>query len=509
LFLQHLNRSNGFFLVICMKKMVIAIASVLIVMMLVGSAGAQSAEERLRNWEAGDEAEHLDGHTFDEEMFSVDVTNKNENGDNVTSSVSYLNIDDSVQACMLALNNVENENGTAVLPYQLFAMHYVNPFGKDVFMGANLAFLLAYNDTNGNGLPDWGDPDEPNPFYIIPFGLSQELNDLFPEFADENNSPVVTHIEMHKVEHNHYRCGMRYENMWAIATQSVFWSAVFKMAWLAKFSEMEITYDIHIDEENGEVSTETFYTIGEITDLYAVWGAANHHFETEQVHEELLTEDWGLAAVHFTTTFTSKYTVDEDTDQEGHKFSTEIDNPKALVGDLVWGVDNGRFFAIGFRGDYDVINEGTDETLIDDGEAINVLVPAQRLDLGLVLWQLGINIGQMSVLAYGLSTDVRSKYSDPMDLIDRSLKWGNKDGFRAAPVWYGVCFPNWQGYRIEHDPVYTAFVDFDQISIGSELDLEEEKEEDSSGCGSAIIIGAIVSTSCSFGFIKRKKKDWQ
>ena len=44
----------------------------------------------------------------------------------------------------------------------------------------------------------------------------------------------------------------------------------------------------------------------------------------------------------------------------------------------------------------------------------------------------------------------------------------NAQGFSARAFWYAVCFPNWDGYRIEHDPVYTAY--FGEASSGDDDD---------------------------------------
>lgn len=63
----------------------------------------------------------------------------------------------------------------------------------------------------------------------------------------------------------------------------------------------------------------------------------------------------------------------------------------------------------------------------------------------------------MSVFAYALSDYVKTKYTGPLDLAQRSLVPGNADGFNAYPLWYAVSFPQWNGYRVVHDPVYTAY----------------------------------------------------
>jgi hypothetical protein len=67
----------------------------------------------------------------------------------------------------------------------------------------------------------------------------------------------------------------------------------------------------------------------------------------------------------------------------------------------------------------------------------------------------------MSIFAYAMSDYVQSTYSGPSDLAQRSLSPANKDGFNAYPLWYAVSFPQWDGYKVVHDPVYTAYTDMD------------------------------------------------
>lgn len=43
-----------------------------------------------------------------------------------------------------------------------------------------------------------------------------------------------------------------------------------------------------------------------------------------------------------------------------------------------------------------------------------------------------------------------------------------RGNFTAGAVWYGTSFPNWTGYRIEHDPTYTAYADVDFVETRPE-----------------------------------------
>lgn len=88
----------------------------------------------------------------------------------------------------------------------------------------------------------------------------------------------------------------------------------------------------------------------------------------------------------------------------------------------------------------------------------------------------------MSIFAYALSDYVKTKYTGPLDLAQRSLVPGNADGFNANPLWYAVSFPQWNGYRVVHDPVYTGYTDMNV----------EGKKVNPAGVVVLVLIGVVV-----------------
>ncbi|MEM4262496.1 MAG: hypothetical protein QXY98_02015, partial [Thermoplasmata archaeon] len=396
-------------------------------------------------WNDGDE-EALFGHTFQEEYWtnsSIKVQDKNAN--NLTFSASYVNYGDA-QAFLLSLNMIENENGTGNFPFQFFGMHYYTPEDREVFIGAVFAFLMAYDDTyNGtgpgsNGLPD---PGHENVYYVIPFGAAGLINATYVPQADA--------IPVQKLGPGHYRFGIRYQNLYAIVSQNFVASMVYASGWVAKFSELKVVYDISLDNETGELRAETFYTLGEVTEL---WGIILGIPIKVNPHD--IPDSMGISVVHFMTVFTSKY-AGAAGNSSNYAINPNINS--ALDEDIVLkvGDDGERAMKIGTRGTFDLINESSGAVIRADQEAMNAIVGAKLVDLLLVAWQLGFAAGTMSVFAYAMSDYVQSHYSGPWDLANKSLLPQNNQGFNANPLWYAVSFPNWDGYRVEHDPVYTAY----------------------------------------------------
>jgi len=414
------------------------ILCVIIVLLLISST---SLAPGFDDWEKGDE-EEITGHSFDEELWTAEVSNETENG-NATFVISYVNYAD-VQAFLVAFKTIENDNGTGTLPYQMYGMHYFTSDGEEVFIGALLAFLMVYEDTNNNSIPNPGTPENEPIYYVLPFGVAGSMNE------SGSYEPTVTAIPAQEIAEGHYQFGMRYQNLYAYVSQNPLLGIALHSGWIAKFSELTITYDITINEQTKEVKTETYYTIGQVTELWAFVLGIPIKADPSDLPDSL-----GISAVHFVTIFTSKYQVKGET--SGNTLSPTANELANENISIAVGTKNKRAFAIRFMGEFDLIDEETGNVTEENNPAYNILVQAKLNDLLLVWWQLGFSAALFSVFAYGLSEHVQEKYSSPRDLAQRSLNILNPDGFGLRALWYAVCFPSWNGLRVVHDPVYTAY----------------------------------------------------
>ena len=420
-----------------MKKALIAIVSIVSCILMVSSVSAYPPV----TWHKGDEVAAL-GHSFDDEYWTNDsIKAVSPNGDNVTFSASYVNYS-GVQAFLLALNMVENANGTGSIPFQMFGMHYTTPEKREVFIGSVLAFLMVFNDThNGsslgsNNLPDPGHEDVA---YVLPFAAAKAVNNT-------TYVPITNVLPAQKLGVGHYSFGIQYLNMYALVPLNL-------MPIVAKFSELTVRYDVTIDNVTGEAKVKTSYTIGQVTEL---WGLLFGIIPIKLDPKKDIGQNLGLSVVHFVTVFTSKYQgISGNT--TGTTFNPNITKP--INEDLVLKVGNNgeRAFKIGTHGTFDKINETSGATVQANQTAYSAVVNAKLVDLILVAWQLGLAAGAMSIFAYGLSDYVQQTYSGPSDLMNRSLALNNSQGFYAKPFWYAVSFPHWQGYKVVCDPTYTAY----------------------------------------------------
>ena len=425
-----------------MKRALIVIASIASCLLLVSSASAFPPV----TWHNGDEVAVL-GHSFDEEYWTNEsIEAKSPAGDNVTFSASYVNYS-GVQAFLLALNMVENANGTGLVPFQMFGMHYKTPEKRDVFISSVLACLMVFNDTyngTGAGSNNLPDPGHEPILYVFPFAAAKAVNNL-------TYVPVANVLPVQKLGIGHYSFGIQYLNMYAFLSGNPATIAFFT-GFVVKFSELTVKYDVTIDNVTGEAKVKTSYTIGQVTEL---WGfLLGIPFKLDPRKD--IDQNLGLSVVHFVTVFTSKYQgVSGNT--SGASFNPNV--TKLVNEDLLLKVgDNSeRAMKISTHGTFDMINETSGATVQSNKTAFGAVVSAKLVDLWLVAWQLGFAGGAMSIFAYGLSDYVQSKYTGPKDLMDRSLALNNSQGFYAKPFWYAVSFPHWEGYKVLNDPTYTAY----------------------------------------------------
>lgn len=467
-----------------MRTSLKVIGALMVTALMLSSTFAAADTWPPTEWKAGQEKNVLNGHSFSEEYFTTDVSNTSTDGTKYTFSASYVNYN-NVQAFLVAFNKAEKDNKVSTLPYQFFGMHFYTPLGTEVFLGSVLAFLMAYNDTyDGNGTGQNGvmDPGNEPVYYIIPFGIGE-----LPTFENDTSyAPSVEAIPAKKLGEGKYEFGMTYKNMYAkIIDGNSVWGFLLSAAlplYIAKFSELTIKYRITMDKASKTVTTETYYTLGQVHKLW-FWG--------KEIEPDHLPSTFGISAVHFVTMFNSKYWSVDKAGNSIKKLSAGMTEPASEVQMRVGNQE--RAFDVGFRGKYDLIDETQNNKVIsEDNDAMNIMLGARLNDLVLVAWQGKISIGLMALFAYALSEDIQGDFDGPWDLSQNA---GTK--FWGGAFWYAVAFPKWDGYRVEHDPVFTAHTSFEK----------GEKVEPGGNCSSIIMASVgMVGLAGYTGYVGHKRR---
>ncbi|MFX1319152.1 MAG: Loki-CTERM sorting domain-containing protein [Promethearchaeota archaeon] len=431
----------------------------------------------------GSEAAIFD-HTFAEHFWSSTKTFTNEtSGDSIEiimHSVNYQGAGE-FQAALLALGDVyiaENDT-SATLPYQIFGMHFTTPEGHEMFTGAIFAFMFAFNDTNGNNVHNPGEDQ----WFVIPYGYDN------PESNHTGTDPTVESIDMTNPNPGEYRFGVSYKNLYArlVSTENwlAFWLTLAVPFVEVQISELTFEYVINVDESTGEITAETFYTIGQVQSLHFLGQTLD--VPDQEIHNALANVTVGVA--HLITAWGSTYHV-----HNGNQLDPQPAANWIYANITTDALGRDRAFAVGVRGTYDLQNETTEPypTLNASLPAYSwILSPALfSLETLLVLWQLPLSADFLALWAYAISPTMQSMYTGPRALYQHAYENFNKIAF-----WYAITFPKFGGYRIVHDPVYTAYSNVGQVAPPGIPGFPWE----------AILIGVVVCVVAVF-LVRRRKK---
>ncbi|MFW9985410.1 MAG: Loki-CTERM sorting domain-containing protein [Candidatus Odinarchaeota archaeon] len=425
----------------------------------------------------GSEAAIFDGHTFAEAggwTSEVNITD-DETGNWIQLFMHHVN-HGSFQAGLLALGDVYiAENDThATLPYQLFGIHFTTPTGRELFAAANFAFLFAFNDTDGSNTVN--QPEEER-WFVIPYGW---------DGGNKTATPVVSAITMDTSTPGEYRFGVKYENLYARIVGGNLLEFLITLnlpLFEIQISELTFEYVITVDDDTGEITTKTDYTIGQVQAFYAL----GQEIPIGEVHTAL--QNVTIGAAHFISVFGSNYYK-----HTGNQLTPRPASQWIAANITTDAAGRQRAFAVGIRGTWEKYNETPtgNDLLSDDNIAYSwILQPALLSpETLLLLWQLPLSADFFATWAYAVgSPTFQSLYEGPLDVYENATL-----NFNTVAFWYAVTFPKFGGYRVEHDPVYTAYSNIGQAAPGIPGFPWE-----------AILIGVVVCLVAVF-LVRRRKK---
>ena len=88
---------------------------------------------------------------------------------------------------------------------------------------------------------------------IFHMGACSDTSETDCTYLVKNNYVPSAESSVERISDTQYIFEISYKNLYAFVTKNLFWSAVLKTGWIARFSELTIRYKITLDEDNGEV----------------------------------------------------------------------------------------------------------------------------------------------------------------------------------------------------------------------------------------------------------------
>ena len=374
---------------------------------------------------------------------------------------NYINVG-GFQLFYTGLVNATHNGMFVTIPLQTLFEHFKTPNGKDAITSSSFISLVSFNESSTDPLPN--SPDKSDTVYAS-FSLGVNIAALtghpVPSYVASS-----TVIPLKSTDSNHWTWGLDYTNLnaiwWKINPDPLLPCCYPNIPrGLAQYTEFKFSYALAIDPAAKTATLTTSYTIGRITDLYILTTSPAIHLnatgtynlngslnKTQTVNQFLNAGQYKLSVVLSQKTILASHTVtDKDTSGASVDNDNSTDVTHAAVstnaedGEPVFKSD------FGVKPAYNLYNYTK-----DNSEATYATYSVNTRTVSRPVW------GANPVFYF------QNKFMGFLPLfvahVDPALIQQAKAGlvnFSVSDYLYIISYPTWGGYRIVHDPSYTAF----------------------------------------------------
>jgi hypothetical protein len=358
-----------------------------------------------------------------------------------------------------------DESAYLRIPMQSFIMHYkTNQENRDVILASTFLMLMAFNDTATSLYPD--SPDRNDVLFAsfsLGFDLSQ-LGETLPVLNSKTETIPLTHSE-DKLE---WTWGMKYTNLTALWWQT--WinpnNPHFENSWpvgLTVYDELTFTYKLTIDPDAGTATLQENHIIGRMRHLFvgilpAVWvyynstgtyGMFGGKLSNDTIHDYIQDHGLKMSIINFQTsimadheTYSQTQSGQDVTDTETDVTDTSIDT-YADDGEKIFNAD------FGTKKTYNLYNYTDDPTETEystyDSTARTAKIAGFARNGGLFAYHIGLMKFLPAVVVHMYPGLVAKAVSTIANMS-------------RANYFYIIAYPEYSGYKVEHDPTFTAYI---------------------------------------------------
>ena len=352
------------------------------------------------------------------------------------------------------------------IPMQTFIMHYkTENKSRDALVSSSFLMLLAFNDTEYSLYPDSPDRND-NLWASVSLGFN--LQQLFPNVTFPSLCSK-TEIYPLKSSDNGYTWtwGMKYTNLTALWWRTyispdnhTYNSRPFA---LTTYDELTFNYTLTIDPSTHKATLSENYVIGKMRDLWIFWGwfilplynhynatgcyRYNHKISNETIYQFIERNQIKMSIIEFQNSILLDHKTicladgKNVTDNEVFISNTTVST---------YSDDGERIFdtSFGAKETYKLYNYTADPTE-SSYEVYKALTRTVQID-GIAKNKV-LNTHK-NILKY---IPLFIAHMHPQMLQKAKENIGN---ITRANYLYVISYPNYSGYRIEHDPIYTAYI---------------------------------------------------
>jgi len=344
-------------------------------------------------------------------------------------------------------------------------------------MASNFLMLLAFNDTSQSLYPDSPDMnDNLWSSFSLGFNFSNSFpNATFPSMDTETKILPLTNSS----DGLQWSWGMKYTNLTAVWWRT--WISPSNHTYnswpvaLTTYDELTFNYTLTISPSTQKATLTENHVIGRIRDLWQFWGwflvpLYNHYNSTgcyrygnkisnETVYDFLQTNQIKMSIVDFqASTVVDINNTEHDTHSNTAtgQNATDSENEVSNSSITTFADDGERIFdtSFGVKEGYKLYNYTADpsETTFNTYNATARTGKINDFAENKDLFVFHIDFMKfLPWLVYDMHPQLYNKAKDTIQNMTR------------ANYFYIIAYPVYSGYRVEHDPVYTAYINPEPI----------------------------------------------
>ncbi len=366
-----------------------------------------------------------------------------------------------------------DESNYLRIPMQSFIMHYkTNQNNRDVILASTFLMLMAFNETDSSIYPN--SPDK-NDALFASFSLGFDLASLSPTLPALNSKaePIpLTHSE----DKLTWTWGMKYTDLTALWWRT--WinpdNPTFQNSWpvaLTVYDELSFTYQLTINPTTGEAKLQENHVIGRMRHLFvgiipALWvyynstgtyGMLGRQLSEDTIYDYIKNNGLEMSIIYFQTSVMADHETYSETAS-----GTSVTDTETLITDTsvnTFADDGEKIFKADFgaKENYKLFNytEDETETAYDTYESITRTQKIAGFAGNGGLFAL--HIGLMKFLPAVVVHMYPTLFEKAVSTISNMEK---------ANYFYVTSYPEYSGFRVEHDPTFTAYIASTESNTG-------------------------------------------
>jgi len=372
--------------------------------------------------------------------------------------VTYINVRE-FQLYYSGLINITAGQGALTIPVQSFFEHYKTPAGKKVLASSSFIMLLAFNDTATSSHSN--SPDKNDNLYAS-FTLGLDLTSITNSSKPSLSSKTTIIPLTSSSDKLTWEWGMRYTNLTAVWWRMYIdpanptYERNFPIA-ITTYEELTFTYKLTIDPSERTAKVTANYVIGRMTNLWMInwlplfvthYNSTGAYFRNgtqisdETIHQFLDRQHIKMSIVLFQnslvldhttkSTFNNQNVTDAELDVSNGAISSEAGNEKYFEANF--GTKK-QYKLLNYTTSSEATYEAKTRTAPRTGYARNPL-----FSMHVALWKY--------VPLIVVHIDQPFYQTAKEHLVNMTY----------ADYFYLISYPNYSGFKVTHDPTYTAYI---------------------------------------------------